>query len=64
MKFHEPSKPEKCSGKNCYKSQIEADTVAREREILNSQNELELKSYRCIICGQWHLSRAKSQNGI
>ena len=63
-KFFVPKTPDKCGGKNCYESQTEAEIVAREQEILNMQNDLELKVYRCIICGQLHLTRTKPRNDI
>jgi hypothetical protein len=41
---------------------VEADTVAREQEIISAQDDLKLKSYRCIGCGKWHLSSVKKDN--
>jgi|GEM_PF-1026362 len=60
MKNYKLEKYEKCNGKNCYKSREEAEAVAREQEALHIMDDLELKTYRCIECGEWHLSRAES----
>lgn len=60
MKHFIPHDHEKCGGKNCYNSQTEADIVAREQEILHMTDELQLRSYRCIACAKWHLSRVKT----
>jgi hypothetical protein len=57
-----PAPIEKCNGKNCYRSKIEAEAVAREQEILNAQEELELRVYRCVDCGEWHLTKNRIQN--
>jgi hypothetical protein len=52
-----PAPPQKSCGKNCYKSRQEADAVAREQEIIFARDDLELKSYHCVSCGGWHLTR-------
>jgi hypothetical protein len=52
-----PTPPQKSCGKNRYNSKEEADTVAREQEVIFSQNDLKLKSYRCSSCGGWHLTK-------
>lgn len=49
---------QKCSDKNCYKSEIEAAKIADEQELLNWNQNLKLKVYRCHICGFYHLTRS------
>lgn len=51
-------KAETCSGKRCYSSKQQAETVKQEQELL--QPGLELGIYRCQSgCSQWHLTRSK-----
>jgi arylsulfatase A-like enzyme len=52
-----PVRQQTSCGKNCYQSREEADAVAREQEIIFIANDLKLKSYRCVACGSWHLTR-------
>jgi hypothetical protein len=59
-KLNLKNKHEKCSGKNCYMSENEAKKIAQEQEMLNWNQALELQTYRCHICGFYHLTRNKS----
>lgn len=52
-----PSPPQKSCGKNRYSSKREAETVAREQEIIFASDDLELKVYLCASCSGWHLTR-------
>ena len=58
-KLFQPAPIKTCGGKNCYKTEREAREVAEEQELRDITGELELKVYRCINCGLWHLSRVK-----
>ncbi|HET8690184.1 MAG TPA: hypothetical protein VFL81_02005 [Candidatus Saccharimonadales bacterium] len=49
-------KPATCGGKNRYPTRAQAEAVKTEQETIDP--ELELKIYRCIGCGDWHLTRA------
>lgn len=51
--------PRLCGGKRCYSTKREAEQVKSEQELLTQ--DLELTIYRCIQCGQWHLTRTKSR---
>lgn len=55
--FNQPLEVAKSCGKNRYKSKAEADTVAREQELARLDFSLELKSYHCMFCGGWHLTK-------
>lgn len=46
-----------CGGKNCYPSREHAEAVRDEQQLL--VRDLELSVYRCHICRQWHLTRAR-----
>lgn len=50
--------PRTCGGKHCYKTQRDAEAVVEEKSIL--QPELELAIYRCLSCGEFHLTRVKT----
>jgi len=54
------NKHEKCAGKNCYKTEAEAKQIALTQELLNWNQDLELKTYQCHICGKYHLTRVSS----
>jgi hypothetical protein len=49
--------PRMCGGKRCYAHKHEAEAVKEEQEVITPG--LELRVYRCSICGQWHLTRNK-----
>jgi hypothetical protein len=49
--------PRKCGGKMCYPSKHQAEVVKMEQEL---RNHVELSIYRCIDCGNWHLTRSKN----
>jgi hypothetical protein len=53
-----PAVPKQCGGKNVYRSRVEAETVAREQELLSSLREpdVRLDVYHCALCGGWHLT--------
>ena|GEM_PF-1571007 len=53
-----PADRQKSCGKNRYNSRQEAETVAREQEIINASEELKLEVYHCALCGGWHLTRS------
>ncbi len=44
-----------CSGKRRYRTRHEAEMVVDEKTVL--QPELELNIYRCLSCGDFHLTR-------
>lgn len=46
-----------CGNKMCYSSITEAEIVKNEQELLHSDIKLDI--YRCISCGNWHLTRKK-----
>lgn len=56
-KVFTPAETQKCNGKNCYNSRREAEEVRAEQELRDIRGELELKTYRCGICGKFHLTR-------
>lgn len=56
-KYHADN-PVLCGGKRRYASKQEAEQVAEEQELINFAEELELSVYRCISCGDWHLTRS------
>jgi hypothetical protein len=53
--YRAPKPVEKCGGKNAYPTRREAETVAREQELLNHDG-LKIGVYRCPRCGKWHLT--------
>ena len=59
-KLNLENKHQKCSGKNCYKNEVEAIKIAKEQELLNWNQGLELKVYRCHICNSYHLTRVEN----
>lgn len=54
-----PVSTAKSCGKNRYKSKREAETVAREQEIIFAGQDLELTAYLCPNCNGWHLTRQR-----
>lgn len=52
-----PSKPAMCASKRRYRTRAEAEVVKAEHEILTP--DLELSIYRCLTCGDFHLTRRK-----
>lgn len=51
--------PKRCGGKMCYPTKHQAEQVKLEQELRN--HDLELSIYRCITCGDWHLTRTLPQ---
>lgn len=49
------SKPQQCSGKNCYMTRDDAELVRREQELLTPH--LSLAIYHCMTCRSYHLTR-------
>ncbi|HET7630132.1 MAG TPA: hypothetical protein VFK03_02045 [Candidatus Saccharimonadales bacterium] len=49
-----------CGGKNRYPTKSQAEAVKLEQEIIDA--ELNLRVYRCVSCGDWHLTRVASSN--
>lgn len=47
--------PQTCGEKRRYKNESEAKKVAEEQELLNPG--LKLRTYKCILCDGWHLTR-------
>ncbi|MGE5309766.1 MAG: hypothetical protein ACM3JF_01640 [Sphaerimonospora mesophila] len=54
----------KSCGKNRYPSKKAAEAVAREQEIIFTNQDLELTVYLCSGCGGWHLTRKKPDVGL
>ncbi len=52
-----PDSPKYCGDKRAYASRQQAEAVKADQEIINTN--LRLAVYRCINCGQWHLTRTK-----
>ncbi|MCL2280738.1 hypothetical protein FWC31_02525 [Candidatus Saccharibacteria bacterium] len=52
-----PERPPRSCGKNRYRSREEADAAGRDQEFLFMADDLKLKSYRCVTCGSWHLTK-------
>lgn len=48
--------PQKCHGKNCYRSEKEALIVAREQELLDIKGTTNISVYKCQFCGYYHLT--------
>jgi hypothetical protein len=59
-----PIKPEQSCGKNRYNSKQEAETIAREQELIFAHEDLKLKTYHCAHCGGWHLTRSVKDEHI
>ena len=53
------SSPKTCGGKRCYATQHDAEMVVEEKAVI--QPELELSVYRCLSCGEYHLTRSNSR---
>lgn len=51
--------PKLCGGKRCYTTRHDAEAVAEEKQIM--QPELELSVYKCLSCGQFHLTRRRPE---
>ena len=47
--------PKTCGGKRCYATRHDAEMVVEEKTIM--QPELKLSVYRCLSCGEYHLTR-------
>jgi len=55
-----PEKP-LCQGKRRYATEQEALQVGEEQQLLNFGQDLILSTYRCNICGGWHLTRKENR---
>jgi hypothetical protein len=51
---HEPPKTCPTSGKRMYPSEAEAKATAAHR--MSEQATAQLRTYRCLYCGAWHLT--------
>lgn len=56
------SAPKKCGGKFCYATLQQAKLVVEEKNITNP--EITLSIYRCLSCGEFHLTRSEPPTTI
>jgi len=54
--------PQTCSvsGKRMYPNEREANTTAAHRMSDTEVGPVQLRTYKCLYCGAWHLSRKKA----